>query len=282
MHEKARSEALWKFGGYGFIIAMTMFVIIPIYWLLVASTLPQTEILGSAGSLPRLLPGTNFLDNAQALAGRQNANYYQSVINSVLVATVYTVLSLILCSMSGFAFAKYEFRFKEPIFLGILGTLIIPINLLVIPLFLLVSNVGLSNTFAAIILPWAAYPVGIFFMRQTMQSIPDSLLEAARMDGASEFLLYYRVALPTVRSGMAALSVILFLFQWNLFLWPLVVLQQDKFTIPVALTTIVSQQTPAFDQLMVAALIAIVPMLIVFVALQRHFVNGILAGAVKE
>ncbi|WP_121743150.1 carbohydrate ABC transporter permease [Natronorubrum halophilum] len=282
MHEKDLNEALWKFGGYGFVIGAVLFVMIPIYWLLIASTLPQTEILGNTGSFPRLLPGSHFFDNAQALAERQTVNYYQSVLNSIIVASLYTVLSLILCSMSGFAFAKYDFRFKELIFLAILGTLIIPINLLVIPLFLLVSNMGISNSFAAIILPWAAYPVGIFFMRQTMQSIPDSLLEAARMDGATEFQLYYRVALPAVKSGMAALAVILFLFQWNLFLWPLVVLQEDKFTIPVALTKIMSQQTPAYDQLMVAALIAIVPMLIVFIALQRHFVNGILAGAVKE
>lgn len=282
MHKKSKNEALWKFGGYGFVIVALMFVLIPLYWLVVSSTLPQTEILGNTGILSQFIPGTNFLDNAQALAQRQSVNYYQSVLNSILVAVVYTVLSLILCSMGGFAFAKYEFKYKELIFLAILGTLILPINLLVIPLFLLISNMGLANTFAAIILPWAAYPVGIFFMRQTMQSIPDSLLEAARMDGASEFQLYYRVALPTVRSGMAALAVILFLFQWNLFLWPLVVLQQNKFTIPVSLSTIVSQQTPAYDQLMVAAVVAIIPMLIVFVALQRHFINGILAGAGTE
>lgn len=282
MHNKIKAEALWKFGGYGFLIVATMFVLVPIYWLLISSTLPETAILSTAGGFPQLLPGTQFLDNAQALAARQNVDYYVSVLNSIIIASVYTVLSLIICSMSGFAFAKYDFRFKEPFFLAILSTLIIPINLLVIPLFLLVSNLNMSNTFAAIILPWAAYPVGIFFMRQTMQSIPDSLLEAARMDGASEFQLYYRVALPTMKSGMAALAVILFLFQWNLFLWPLVVLQKNKFTVPVAISKIMSQQQPAFGQLMVAAVIAIVPMLLVFIALQRHFVRGILAGAVKE
>lgn len=282
MHDGLRAEALWKFGGYGFLAVATMFVLVPIYWLLVSSTLPQTAILGSSGGFPQLLPGNHFVENAQALADRRNVDYYGSVLNSILVAVVYTLLSLVVCSMSGFAFAKYDFRFKEPLFLAILATLIIPINLLVIPLFLLVANLDLSNTFAAVILPWAAYPVGIFFMRQTMQSIPDSLLEAARMDGASEFQLYYRVALPTMKSGLAALAVILFLFQWNLFLWPLVVLQQDKFTIPIAISKIMSQQQPAFAQLMVAAMIAIVPMLLVFIALQRHFVNGILAGAVKE
>lgn len=281
MHDEIRSEALWKFGGYGVLIVATMFILIPIYWLVISSTLPQAKILGTEG-FPQLLPGSSFMENAEALADRRNVDFYRSVINSTIIAVVYTILSLIICSMSGFAFAKYDFKFKEPLFLAILATLIIPINLLVIPLFLLVANINLSNTFAAVILPWAAYPIGIFFMRQTMQSVPDSLLEAARMDGASEFQLYYRVALPTVKSGMAALAVILFLFQWNLFLWPLVVLQEDKFTIPVAISKIMSQQIPAYSQLMVAAVIAIVPMLLVFIALQRHFVRGILAGAVKE
>lgn len=281
MHDRIRSEALWKFSSYSVLIVATMFILVPLYWLVIASTLPQSEILSTSGALP-LIPGGHFLENAQALAARSNLDYYGSVLNSIIIASVYTVLALLFCSMSGFAFAKYEFRFKEPLFLTILGTLIIPINLLVIPLFLLTSNLGLSNTFAAVILPWAAYPIGIFFMRQSMKSIPDSLLEAARMDGASEFQLYYRVALPTMRSSLAALAVILFLFQWNLFLWPLVVLQQEKYTIPVALTNIMSQQIPAYGQLMVASVIAIIPMLVVFLALQRHFIKGILAGAVKE
>lgn len=281
MHEQSRAEALWRFGGYGFLIGATLFMLVPIYWIMIASTLPQTAILSTSG-LPQLLPGGNFVTNLQALQSRQYVDFLGSVWNSILIAVIYTVLALFLCSMAGFAFAKYEFRFKEPLFIGILATLVIPINLLVIPLFLVMSSVNLTNTYAAVILPWAAYPVGIFFMRQTMQAIPDALLESARMDGASEFQLYYRVALPSMKSSMAALAVILFLFQWNLFLWPLVVLGSDKFTIPVAITKIMGQQTVAFDQLMVASAIAILPMFVVFLALQKYFVRGILAGAVKE
>ncbi|WP_313693502.1 carbohydrate ABC transporter permease [Halorarum halobium] len=281
MHDRSRSEALWRFGGYGFLVAAALFMLVPIYWIVVASTLPQEAILSGSG-LPQLLPGGEFLANLEALQSREYVNFLDSVWNSILIAVVYTALALVLCSMAGFAFAKYEFRFKEPIFVGILATLVIPINLLVIPLFLVMSNTNMTNTYAAVILPWAAYPVGIFFMRQTMQAIPDALLESARMDGASEFQLYYRVALPSMKSSMAALAVILFLFQWNLFLWPLVVLSADKFTIPVAITKIMGQQTVAFDQLMVASAIAILPMFIVFLALQKYFVRGILAGAVKE
>ncbi|WP_241767984.1 carbohydrate ABC transporter permease [Haloferax sp. ATB1] len=215
MHEKSKTEALWRFGGYGFLIAAALFMIVPIYWIVIASTLPQSAILSSSGALPQLLPGGHFVENFQALQSRQYVNFMSSVWNSIFIAIVYTVLALILCSMAGFAFAKYEFRFKKSIFAGILATLIIPVNLLVIPLFLVMSTANMTNTYAAVILPWAAYPVGIFFMRQSMQAIPDALLESARMDGASEFQLFYRVAIPSMRSSMAALAVILFLFQWN-------------------------------------------------------------------
>ncbi|QGA84462.1 carbohydrate ABC transporter permease [Halomicrobium sp. LC1Hm] len=283
MHEKLEKEALWQFGGYGFLIAVTMVMMFPIYWVVVASTLPQSAIFaGGAGELPRLIPGSNFLANAEALAARPEVDFYRSMLNSLVIAVVYTGLALLFCSMGGFALAKYDFKYKRALFMGILGTLLLPTNLLVIPLFLLVSNMGLSNSYWAVILPWAAYPLGIFFMKQAMQSIPDSLLEAARMDGASEFQLYYRVVLPSMKSSLAALAVILFLFQWNLFLWPLVVLREGKYTIPVAISKIMSNDMIAYDQLMVASAMAIVPMFVVFILLQRHFVNGILGGAVKE
>ncbi|WP_424005377.1 carbohydrate ABC transporter permease (plasmid) [Haloarcula salina] len=282
MHQETKTEALWRFGSYGFLVAAALFMLVPIYWIVVASTLPQSAILSSSGTLPQLVPGGHFVENFQALQSRQYVSFMNSVWNSIFIAVVYTLLALFLCSMAGFAFAKYDFRFKEAIFTGILATLVIPINLLVIPLFLVMSTADMTNTYAAIILPWAAYPVGIFFMRQSMQAIPDALLESARMDGASEFQLYYRVALPSMKSSMAALAVILFLFQWNMFLWPLVVLGEDKFTIPVAITKIMGQQVIAFDQLMVASAIAILPMFVVFLALQKYFVRGILSGAVKE
>jgi len=282
MHEKIKREALWQFGGYSFLLVVTMLMMIPIYWLVVASTLPNDAIFSSAGNLPRLIPGTAFLENARDLAARPNIDYYLSIWNSIAIAGIYTVLALLFCSMGGFAFAKYEFKYKRVLFIAILATLIFPINLLVIPMFLLVSKLGLSNTYWAVILPWAASPLGMFFMRQSMQSIPDSLLEAARMDGASEFQLFYRVTLPTMKSSLAALAVILFLSMWNLFLWPLVVLGEGKYTIPVAIQKITSNQNVAYDQLMVASAIAIIPMFLVFLALQRHYVKGILAGAVKE
>lgn len=294
MREEARREGVWQFLTYTFVLVMTFLTIVPLYWIVVASTLPEQAFL-SAGSAPRLIPGGYFAENFAALQQRLSVGFLffdellntdfgfvGGVFNSVFIAVAYTLLSLVVCSRAGFAFAKYEFRYKEPIFYSILATLILPIQLLVIPLFLLMSQLGLTNSYWAIILPWLANPLGIFLMRQNMKSIPDALLESARMDGATEFQLYYRIALPTMKSSLAALAIVLFLFQWNLFLFPLVILETDKYTIPVAIDQLVGAQRVYYDQIMVAATLSIVPIFFLFLFLQKQFVSGILAGSVKE
>ena len=294
MREEARREGVWQFLTYTFVLVMTFLTIVPLYWIVVASTLPEQAFL-SAGSAPRLIPGGYFAENFAALQQRLSVGFLffdellntdfgfvGGVFNSVFIAVAYTLLSLVVCSRAGFAFAKYELRYKEPIFYSILATLILPIQLLVIPLFLLMSQLGLTNSYWAIILPWLANPLGIFLMRQNMKSIPDALLESARMDGATEFQLYYRIALPTMKSSLAALAIVLFLFQWILFLFPLVILETDKYTIPVAIDQLVGAQRVYYDQIMVAATLSIVPIFFLFLFLQKQFVSGILAGSVKE
>ncbi len=307
MREETRREGAWQFLTYMFILVGAVLTMVPLYWIGVAATLPESKFLSSTS--PRLLPGGHFWENFQALQARENVQILGhvgemrqyvdlgpiyvaydfwhlwnpgAIENSIFIAVTYTLLSLLLCSMAGFAFAKYEFRFKKPIFYAILATLILPIQLLVIPLFLLMSQLDMTNTYWAIILPWAANPLGIFLMRQNMRSIPDALLESARMDGATEFQLYYKIALPTMKSSLAALAIILFLFQWNLFLFPLVVLEQNKYTIPVAINQLVGAQRVYYDQIMVAATLSIVPIFVLFLFLQKQFVSGILAGSVKE
>jgi len=291
---EAQRDFAWKVLTYAVLLVATLVTIVPLYWILVAMTLPESAFLSTATD-PRLLPGGNFAENFAALQARVDVailgfervfgfklGFLGAIGNSIVIATVYTLLSILLCSMAGFAFAKYEFKFKEPIFYSILATLVLPIQLLVIPLFLLMSKLGMTNTYWAIILPWAANPLGIFLMRQNMKSIPDALLESARMDGATEFQVFYRVALPTMKSSLAALSIILFLFQWNLFLFPLVILGQDKYTIPVAISDLIGAQRVYYDQIMVAAGLSIVPIFLLFLFLQKYFVSGILAGSVKE
>ncbi|WP_246999747.1 carbohydrate ABC transporter permease [Halosolutus gelatinilyticus] len=278
MRSQERDEALWKFGSYIFLLTLVVLVMIPLYWMIVAATIPQSEFFSWP---PRLIPGAHWLENFRAL--QENVDFVNSMQNSIIIAVSYTILSLILCSMAGFAFAKYEFRFKEPLFYFILATLVLPIQLLIIPLYLLITQIGWTNSFLAVILPWAANPLGIFLMRQNMKAIPDSLLESARMDGATEFQLYYKIALPTMLPSLAALSIILFLNQWQAFLYPLVVLQDPEvYTIPLALADLVDQQRVYFDQIMVATSLAVTPIFVVFLTMQQYFIKGILSGAVKE
>ncbi|GAA0682991.1 carbohydrate ABC transporter permease [Natronoarchaeum mannanilyticum] len=278
MRQADKREALWKFGSYLFLLVITALVLIPIYWMVVAATIPQQEFFSWP---PRLIPGTHYLENFQAL--QENVSFARSILNSLIVSVGYTALSLVLCSMAGFAFAKYEFRFKEPLFYFILATLVLPIQLLIIPLFLLMTQIGWTNSFIAVILPWAANPLGIFLMRQNMKAIPDALLESARMDGATEFQLYYKIALPTMLPSLAALAIILFINQWQAFLYPLVILQEEEmFTIPIALAQLVGQQRVYFDQVMVATSLSIIPLFLVFIFLQQYFIKGILSGSVKQ
>lgn len=276
---ETKQDEIWKILGYIVITAGVLVTAAPLYWMIVAATLPQSEFLQYP---PRLIPGTHFMENLQALLG--NLPFLRNILNSVLVAGLYTVLSVFLTSLAGFAFAKYEFRFKEPLFLLILATLVLPIQIIVIPLFLLMSTIDWVNTFRALILPWVAHPLGIFLMRQNMKNLPDSLMESARLDGATEFQIFYRIALPTMKPALLALAVILFMQQWNMFLYPLVILtEKQMFTIPVALAQITGGvQRVYYSQVMVAASLAIIPMFIFFILLQKHFVKGIMSGAVKE
>lgn len=278
MRTEERNEALWQFGSYVFLLTLVALVLIPLYWMIVAATIPQSEFFTWP---PQFIPGTKWFANFQAL--QENIDFVRSIGNSMIIAVSYTLLSLVLCSMAGFAFAKYEFKFKEPLFYFILATLVLPIQILIIPLFLLITQLGWTNTYLAVILPWAANPLGIFLMRQNMKAIPDSLLESARMDGATEFQLYYKIALPTMLPSLAALSIILFLSQWQAFLYPLVVLQDpEMFTIPIALADLVGAQRVYFDQIMVATSLAVIPIFVVFLTMQQYFIKGILSGSVKQ
>ncbi|MEY7850620.1 carbohydrate ABC transporter permease [Natrarchaeobius sp. A-rgal3] len=259
-----------QFGVYISLLIVIVLTLVPFYWMIVGATLPQDQFFTYP---PRFLPGTHFFENLADL--RDRFPYLLSIWNSIFVATVYTVLSLFLCSLAGFAFAKYEFAYKEYLFYFILATVVLPVQIMIIPLFLLMANFGLLDTHIALILPFAANPVGIFLMRQSMKSIPDSWLDSARIDGASEFQLYYRIALPSVKPALAALSVILFLFQWNAFLYPLVILTSEElFTIPLAIERLVGQHRLYFDQIMVATALAIIPITILFLLLQKYFVRG--------
>lgn len=259
-----------RLAAYVVVLLVVVATLLPLYWMFVAATLPQEAFFTHP---PRPYPGTAFFENLAAL--QERFPFLRSVWNSVFVATVYTLASLLLCSLAGFAFAKYEFPYRDVLFYLVLATLVVPAQILIVPLYLLMVRIGLVDTHLALILPFLANPVGIFLMRQSMSTIPDSWLDAARLHGMSEPQILYRIVLPSMKPMLAALGVILFLFQWNAFLYPLVVLESEVlFTIPLAIERLTGYHRVYFDQLMTATTISILPMLVLFVWLQDHFVRG--------
>lgn len=250
----------------------------PFYWMLVGATLPSGQLLSVP---PKLLPGNYLLENMKSL--NESLAFGKIMWNSLFIAITYTVISVLLCSMAGYAFAKFKFKGKDGLFFIILCTLMIPFQVTLIPLFEIMVALDWLNTYQAIILPSLASPFAIFLMRQNMLAIPDSMIEAARIDGAGEMKIFFTIIMPTIRPALAAVSIFLFMSQWNNLLWPLITLNsKDMFTLPVALSSLVGVARIDYGQLMLGTTISVIPILIFFLIFQKNFISGILGGAVKE
>jgi lactose/L-arabinose transport system permease protein len=275
IHSRKRSG---KIGLYGLLIAGVLLSIAPFYWMLVGSTLPSGEIFRLP---PKLLPGEYLAKNFQSL--NESLGFAKIFWNSLFIALVYTVVSTLISSMAGYAFAKFNFKGKNLFFFIILCTLMIPSQVTLIPLFEMMVTFNWLNTYQAIILPTLASPFAIYLMRQNMKAVPDSIIEASRVDGAGELKIFFTVILPVTRPAMAAVAIFLFMSQWNSLLWPLITLNsKEMFTLPVALSSIIGMARIDYGQLMLGTTLSTVPIMIFFLLLQKHFISGILGGAVKE
>ena len=260
------------------IAAGAVLMVLPFYWLLIATTYDAKEIFSTP---PLFLPGTEFVDNFVGLF--RDTLFGSAMLNSVLVSTTYTVLGLVVCTAAGYAFAKFRFRGQGFLFGAVLVTLALPSQVTLVPLFQIMVSLGWLDSYQALILPNLALPFGIFLMRQTMYAIPDEMIQAARIDGANEFRVFAGIVVPTIRPAIAALAIFLFLAQWNDFVYPLVVLRTpESYTVPVALASLQGIGTTDYGQLLMGTMLSMLPVLILFLFLQRHFVAGILAGAVKQ
>ncbi len=264
---------------HALMIPLAILFLLPIVWMLISATLPNNEILAAP---PTLLPGMHLAENWRDL--NDDLNFLRAVANSVGISIIFTTFATLVAAMSGYAFAKFRFAGRGALFTVVIAALTIPFEVRAIPQYLLVAReLDLANTWWAIILPWLAYPLGVFFMRQNMLSVPSDLLEAARIDGAGEARIFFRIVLPIMRPALAAVAIVLFLFQWNDYFWPLLILsQKDAYTIPVALGTLVGLTRVSWGGIMVGTAIATLPFLILFLWLQRYFIAGITAGAVKD
>ena len=204
-------------------------------------------------------------------------------INSVFIATASTLLTLFFCSLGGYAFAKYRFRGQKILFGILLASMMVPFQVLLVPLFGLMYDIGWLNSYKAIIIPFSVGAFGVFLMRQFIVTIPTELLDAARIDGCSEFGIYYRIVLPIIKPALGALTIYSFLGSWNGYLWPLIILRDEsKYTLPIGLANLVGIYRQDYGMLMAGTLLSLMPIVILFLAMQREFVQGITLGSVKE
>ena len=209
--------------------------------------------------------------------------YNRYFINSVFIATASTLLTLFFCSLGGYAFAKYQFRGQKILFGILLASMMVPFQVLLVPLFGLMYDIGWLNSYKAIIIPFSVGAFGVFLMRQFIVTIPSELIDAARIDGCSEFGIYYRIVLPIIKPALGALTIYSFLGSWNGYLWPLIILRDEaKYTLPIGLANLVGIYRQDYGMLMAGTLLSLMPIVILFLAMQREFVQGITLGSVKE
>lgn len=267
----------FKVLGYCVLVLGAVLSLIPFLWMLIAATRTTSEIFISP---PPLFPGTQAVENFLRL--EEETGFIRVILNSGLIAVIYTIFSSVLSAMTGFALAKYRFPGQRVLFVVILTTMMVPMQVLLVPLFQIMARLGWIDSYQAVILPFLANAFGIFLMRQSFMNFPTELLEAARIDGSGELKTFFRIVLPVARPQLAALAIYTFMTQWNAFIWPLLMLNtESNYTIPLALNTMIGLSRVDYSGLMMGSLIATIPMLLVFLVFQRQFVQGLLGGAIK-
>jgi multiple sugar transport system permease protein len=261
----------------GLLWAAALVTLFPLLWMLSASLMASGE---ASASPPPLLPRDPSFANYRELFA--HGGMWRYLANSVFLATAATLASLVFNVSAGYAFAKLRFAGRERIFRVLLGALVIPGQVAMVPLFLLLKQLGLVNSYGGVIVPALASIFGIFLVRQYARSIPDELLEAARMDGASEYRIFTSVVLPALKPIIVTLGVFTLLGTWNDFMWPLIVLtDKELYTLPVALAALSREHVQDDELMMAGSVVTILPVLLVFLSLQRYYLEGLLAGSVK-
>lgn len=251
--------------------------LLPLLWMLSVSFMPP----GAASSLPPpLLPAHPTLGNYRELFAHAGMGRY--VFNSLLVSTAIAALALACNLMAGYAFAKLRFAGRERLFQALIGALVIPAQVAMLPLFLLLKYAGLVNSYAGVIVPGIATIFGIYLVRQYARGVPDELLEAARIDGAGEWRIFVQIVLPLLKPIMVTLTVFTFLAAWNDFMWPLIVLTgQEHYTLPLALASLAREHSEDSELMMAGSVVTVLPVIVLFLAMQRYYLEGLLLGSVK-
>jgi len=264
--------------GFAVLLGGGVWMLLPLVWMLSASLMPLSEVI----KVPPVwfAPDKYSLANYIEVWGR--IGFARFFFNSTFVAVTITLAQLLTSSMAGFAFARYEFPGRTVIFILILSTMMIPFQVIMIPLFIMMARLGMVNTYWGMIVPAIVTPFGIFMMRQFMLSVPKALLEAARIDGASEPYIFSRIMLPLCKPAIAALAIFAFLGSWDNFLWPLIIINsKELWTLPIAMSRFTEQYISQTHLQMAGASIMFLPVLIVFLLMQRNFIEGIAMTGLK-
>lgn len=258
--------------------AGALLTLLPLLWMLSASLMPTGE---ASAVPPRWLPSAPTLAHYRELFTR--LDLARAFANSLGIAVVTTVVSVVLNALAGYAFARFRFPGRDRIFAALLLALVIPGQLGMLPLFLMLRGLGLVNTYLGVLVPGLASIFGIFLVRQYALGIPQSLLDAARVDGAGELRVFWSVVVPLCRPVLVTLALFTFMGAWNDFLWPLVVLSDSRLqTLPVALANLLGEHVQDTELMMAGAVLTVLPVVGVFLALQRSYIEGIASGSVKQ
>ncbi len=268
-------KASWT--TYAVITVVTLVSVFPLYYTIVMASHTNAEM---AAGTPPLLPNSSIFHNMRQALDLAPLNL--GLVNSLIVSGAVTLGTVTFCTLAGFAFAKLRFRGSNLLLAICIATMMVPLQMGVIPLYMLMARLGLANHLAAVILPTLCTAFGVFFMRQYISSaVPDELIEAAWIDGASPIRVFWSVVVPAVRPAMAVLGMLTFLMTWNDFFWPIIVLSSQNPTIQVSFQSLATGYAPQQSIIMAGTLYGTIPVLIVFALLGRQIVGGIMSGAVK-
>ena len=263
---------------YGLLIGVSAFMILPFLWMVSTSLKPADEIF----AIPPILISPNSSLNAYVYLQEQY-NILGIVWNTFVIAFSATILRLFFCALGGYGFAKFKFPGQGALFAFLLGTMVIPSVVTLVPVYIIMRDLKWIDTFWPLIIPGAANAFGIFFMRQYIMSVSNELMDAARIDGAGEFTIFWRIILPIIAPGLTSLGLIFFMGSWNDFLGPLIYLKSpEHFTLPLIIRSLIGPVgRTVYDVQMATSVISLIPLLIIFLIFQRRFVEGITAGAIK-
>ncbi len=267
---------LWQVAINALLLFAVFLLIMPYAYMISASFKEGNEIF----SIPiEILPQGLYMGNYDLLF--TETNFVRWFLNSVFIGLARMVLAIIVSIMAGYAFAKFDFRFKNALFLLVIATLTLPIYVLIVPLYDMMVTLGWTDRYIALILPFAAQAIGVFLARQYLLSVPDEILDAARVDGATEWGIFWRVVLPLSTPVMAVLGILFFTAAWNDFVWPLVVMTEDnKFPVALGLPTLLGPYSQEYGVVTAGSFRGTLP-IIIFIIFQRRFIEGIMAGALK-